>query len=49
DSMMRKWNCDTGCLVGEPWKWKGRGLLTPTPSPEGKMIAYGREDGNVER
>ncbi|OAX35120.1 hypothetical protein K503DRAFT_649916, partial [Rhizopogon vinicolor AM-OR11-026] len=27
DGTMRKWNCDTGRLVEEPWKWEGGSIL----------------------
>ncbi|OAX33842.1 WD40 repeat-like protein [Rhizopogon vinicolor AM-OR11-026] len=49
DGTMRKWNCDTGHLVGEPWKGEGSTILTLTLSPDGKTIACGRVDGSVER
>jgi hypothetical protein len=48
DSRMRKWNCDTGLLVGEPWS--GKGIIHALAlSPDGKTIACGREDGSVQR
>ncbi|OAX32166.1 WD40 repeat-like protein, partial [Rhizopogon vinicolor AM-OR11-026] len=49
DCTMRKWNCDTGRLVGEPWKGEGRRILALALSPDGKTIACGREDGSVQR
>ncbi|OAX32267.1 WD40 repeat-like protein [Rhizopogon vinicolor AM-OR11-026] len=49
DGTMRKWNCDTGRLVGEPWKGEGRDILALALSPDGKTIACGREDGSVQR
>jgi WD40 repeat protein len=49
DGTMRKWDCDTGLLVGEPWKGKGRGIWVLALSPDGITIACGREDGSVQR
>ncbi|KAG1858913.1 WD40-repeat-containing domain protein [Suillus subluteus] len=49
DGTMRKWNCDTGLLVGEPWKRNGGGIYALALSPDGKIIACGREDGSVQR
>jgi WD40 repeat protein len=49
DGTMRKWNCDTGLLVGEPWKGKGGSIYVLALSPDGKTIACGRGDGSVQR
>ncbi|KAG1720330.1 WD40-repeat-containing domain protein [Suillus lakei] len=49
DDTMRKWNCDTGLVVGEPWRGEGGGIYALALSPDGKTIACGREDGSVER
>ncbi|OAX32351.1 WD40 repeat-like protein, partial [Rhizopogon vinicolor AM-OR11-026] len=49
DGTMRKWDCETGLLVGEPWKWRSGSILALSLSPDGKMIACGRDDGSVER
>ncbi|KAG1849913.1 WD40-repeat-containing domain protein [Suillus subalutaceus] len=49
DGTMRKWNCDTGLVVGEPWKGEGGGIYALALSPNGKTIACGREDGTVQR
>ncbi|OAX41299.1 WD40 repeat-like protein [Rhizopogon vinicolor AM-OR11-026] len=49
DGRSCKWNCDTGCLVGNPRKKKGGRILALALSPNGKTIACGREDGSVER
>ncbi|KAG2344383.1 WD40 repeat-like protein [Suillus weaverae] len=49
DGTMRKWNCDTGLVVGEPWKGDGGGIYSLALSPDGKTIACGREDGSVQR
>ncbi|KAG2336184.1 WD40 repeat-like protein [Suillus weaverae] len=46
---MRKWNCDTGLLVGEPWSGEGGTIHALALSPDGKTIACGREDGSVQR
>jgi len=48
DGTMRKWDCKTGLLVGEPWKGKSW-VLALALSPDGKTIACGRRDGSVER
>jgi WD40 repeat protein len=49
DGTMRKWDCDTGLLVGEPWKGEGRGIWALALSPDGRTIACGREDGSVQQ
>jgi WD40 repeat protein len=49
DGTMRKWNCDTGLVVGEPWKGEGGGIYVLALSPNGKTIACGREDGSIQR
>jgi WD40 repeat protein len=49
DGTMRKWDCDTGLLVGEPWKGEGRGIRALALSPDGRTIACGRQDGSVQR
>ncbi|KAG0700620.1 WD40-repeat-containing domain protein [Suillus ampliporus] len=49
DGTMRKWNIDTGRLVGRPWIGKGGGIHALALSPDGKIIACGREDGSVQR
>ncbi|OAX34838.1 WD40 repeat-like protein [Rhizopogon vinicolor AM-OR11-026] len=46
---MRKWDCETGRLIGEPWKGEGGGTLALALSPDGKTIACGRVDGSVQR
>src|SRR6267154_1000501 len=49
DGTMRKWSCDTGLVVGEPWKGD-RGIIRALAlSPDGKTIACGRNDGSVQR
>ncbi|OAX32789.1 WD40 repeat-like protein, partial [Rhizopogon vinicolor AM-OR11-026] len=48
DGTMRKWDCDTGLLVGEPWKSKGGTIYALALSPDGKTISCGRDNGNVE-
>jgi WD40 repeat protein len=45
---MCKWDCDTGLLVGKPWKGKGGSILALALSPDGKAIACGRKDGSVQ-
>ncbi|KAJ8589242.1 WD40 repeat-like protein [Rhizopogon salebrosus TDB-379] len=47
--MMRKWDCDTGILVGEPWKGEGGGIFALVLSPDGRTIACGRGDGSVQQ
>jgi WD40 repeat protein len=49
DGTMHKWNCETGLLVGEPWKGDGGAALVLVHSPDGKMVACGRRDGSVQR
>ncbi|KAG2115041.1 WD40-repeat-containing domain protein [Suillus clintonianus] len=49
DGTLRKWNCDTGLIVGEPWEGKGGRIYALALSPDGKTIACGREDGSVQR
>jgi hypothetical protein len=47
DGTMRKWNCNTGLLVGDPWDGaKGR-IYALALSPNEKVIACGRVDGSV--
>ena len=43
---MRKRDCETGQLIGEPWKGE-RYILAIALSPDGKTIACGRSDGSV--
>ncbi|KAG2049046.1 WD40 repeat-like protein [Suillus hirtellus] len=47
DGTMRKWNCNTALIVGKPWKGVGGGIYALALSPDGKTIAYGREDGSI--
>ncbi|KAG1803216.1 WD40-repeat-containing domain protein [Suillus variegatus] len=49
DGTMRKWDCDTGLLVGQPWTGKGGCIHALALSPDGKTIACGRMDGSVQR
>ncbi|KAG2123814.1 WD40-repeat-containing domain protein [Suillus clintonianus] len=49
DGTMRKWNRNTGGQVGEPWIWKGGSIHALALSLDGKTIACGRNDGNVQR
>jgi len=49
DGTMRKWDCETGLLVGEPWKGEGGRVYALALSPDGKTIACGREDGSLQR
>ncbi|KAG2070299.1 WD40 repeat-like protein [Suillus decipiens] len=49
DGTMRKWNCDTGLVVGEPWKGEGGRIYALALSPNGKIISCGRGDGSVQR
>jgi WD40 repeat protein len=46
---MRKWDCETGLLVGEPWERGVGSILALALSPDGKAIACGRDDGIVQR
>jgi WD40 repeat protein len=47
DGTMRKWDRNTGLLIGRPWTWEGGRVLAL--SPDGAVIACGREDGSVQR
>jgi len=49
DGTMRKWDCNTGLLVGEPWQGEGGEILALALSPNGNIIACGREDGSVQQ
>jgi len=49
DGTMRKWDCDTGLLVGEPWKGEGELIFALALSPDGKTIACGRAYGSLQR
>ena len=49
DGTMRKWDCETGLLVGEPWEGGGGGIWALALSPNGNIIVCGREDGSVQR
>lgn len=49
DGTMRKWNYDTGLLVGKPWCGEGGSIYTLALSPDGNTIACGRADGSVQR
>ena len=46
---MRKWDCETGLLVGKPWEGEGGRIFTLALSPDGRTIACGKEDGSVQR
>jgi len=48
DGTMRKWDCETGQLVGEPWEGEAN-VTALALSPDGKTIACGRSDGSVQR
>ncbi|OAX36847.1 WD40 repeat-like protein [Rhizopogon vinicolor AM-OR11-026] len=45
---MRKWDCDTGLLVGEPWESEAGAIYALALSPDGKTISCGRDNGSVE-
>jgi len=45
----RRWDCDTGLLVGEPWKGEDGSIHVLALSPDGTTIACGRKDGSVQR
>jgi len=48
DGTMRRWDCETGQLIGEPWKGE-RYIVALALSPDGKTIACGRSERSVER
>ena len=49
DGTMRKWDCEMGLLVGEPWEGEGGPIWALALSPDGKTIACGRNNGSVQR
>ncbi|KAJ8588233.1 WD40 repeat-like protein [Rhizopogon salebrosus TDB-379] len=49
DGTMRKWDCETGHSVGEPWNGEGGSIWSLALSPDGKTIACGRGNGSVRR
>src|SRR6267154_3913696 len=49
DGTIRKWNLDTGHVVGEPWEGEGGRISILALSPDSKTIACGREYGSVQR
>jgi len=49
DGTMRKWDCESGLLVGEPWRGQGAAINALALSPDGKTIACGRDDGSLEK
>jgi WD40 repeat protein len=46
---MRKWDCETGLLVGEPWEGEGGKIWALALSPNGNVVACGRNDGRVQQ
>jgi len=47
---MRKWRCDTGRLVGEPWQGDSTGSIHALAlSPDGKTIACRNDHGSVQQ
>jgi WD40 repeat protein len=46
DGTMCKWDCDTGCHVGEPWKGEGGGIFALALSPDGRC--YARKSRNPD-
>ncbi|KAG2106586.1 WD40-repeat-containing domain protein [Suillus discolor] len=49
DGTMRKWNCNTGLVVGEPWKGEEGRIHALVLSPDGMIIVCGRMDGSIQR
>jgi len=49
DGTMRKWDCETGLLVGEPWEGEGGEIWALALSPNGNIIACGRNDGSIQQ
>jgi len=49
DGTMRKWDCETGLLVGEPWEGEGGAIWALALSPNGNIIACGRDNGSVQQ
>jgi len=48
DGTLRKWDCETGLFVGEPWKVED-GVCSLALSPDGETIVCGGSDGSVQR
>lgn len=48
DGTMCKWSCDTGLVIGEPWKGEGGGIYALALTPDGRIIGCGREDGSIQ-
>jgi WD40 repeat protein len=44
-----KWDCATRYIIGVPWKGEDGGINSLALSPDGRMIACGRNDGSVQR
>jgi WD40 repeat protein len=49
DGTLRKWDCETGRLVGQPWGAERGSIYALALSSSGRTIACGRDDGSVER
>jgi len=49
DGTMRKWDCETGLLVGNPWVGEGGEIWALALSPNRNVIACGRNDGSVQQ
>jgi len=46
---MRKWRCDTGCLVGESWQGDSGSINALALSPDGMTIACGNDRASVQQ
>ena len=49
DGTMCKWDCETGLLGGKPWEGDSGEIQALALSPNGKIIACGRDDGSVQQ
>jgi WD40 repeat protein len=49
DGTMRKWRCNTGCPVGEPWQGDSGSINALALSPDAMTITCGNDHGSVQQ